>query len=280
METRVSSATKEVVISYELPTRLVGERINPTGKKKLAAALEVGDLDIVRREALAQVEAGADILDVNVGTPSVDEVALLPEVVQLVMETVDVPLCIDSSNPKALEAALRVYKGKALVNSVSGEERSLEEILPLVKEAGAAVVGLTMGDEGIPQSADQRVAVAHRIMDRAAALGIPAEDVIIDCLALTLGADTNAGTITVETIQRIRAELGVNITLGASNVSFGLPDRNLLTSAFLSVVIFAGVTCPIVDVAKVRPAVLATDLVMGRDEYSMRYIRAYRQRQK
>ncbi|MCG2770035.1 MAG: dihydropteroate synthase, partial [Anaerolineae bacterium] len=241
METRISSATKEVVISYELPTRLIGERINPTGKKKLAAALEAGDLEMVRREALAQVEAGADILDINVGTPAVDEVALLPEVVQLVMETVDVPLCIDSSNPKALEAALKVYKGKALINSVSGEERSLEEILPLIKEAGAAVVGLTMGDEGIPQSADQRVAVAYKIMDRAAALGIPAEDVIIDCLALTLGADTSAGMITVETIRRIRAELGVNITLGASNVSFGLPDRNLLTSAFLSVVIFAGV---------------------------------------
>ena len=280
METRISSATKEVVISYELPTRLIGERINPTGKKKLAAALEAGDLDMVRREALAQVEAGADILDINVGTPAVDEVALLPEVVQLVMETVDVPLCIDSSNPKALEAALKVYKGKALINSVSGEERSLEEVLPLIKEAGAAIVGLTMDDDGIPQSADQRVAVAHKILDRAAALGIPAEDVIIDCLALTLGADTSAGMITVETIQRIRAELGVNITLGASNVSFGLPDRNLLTSAFLSVVIFAGVTCPIVDTAKVRPAVLATDLVMGRDEYSMRYIRAYRQRQK
>jgi len=280
VETRISSATKEVVISYNLPTRLIGERINPTGKKKLAAALEAGDLEMVRREALAQVAAGADILDINVGTPAVDEVTLLPEVVQLVMETVDVPLCIDSSNPKALEAALKVYKGKALVNSVSGEERSLEEVLPLIKEAGAAVVGLTMGDEGIPQSADQRVAVANKIMDRASALGIPAEDVIIDCLALTLGADTNAGMITVETIQRIRAELGVNITLGASNVSFGLPDRSLLTSAFLSVVIFAGVTCPIVNAAKVRPAVLATDLVMGRDEYSMRYIRAYRQRQK
>lgn len=280
METRVSSATKEVVISYDLPTRLIGERINPTGKKKLAAALEAGDLDIVRREALAQVEAGADILDVNVGTPAVDEVALLPEAVQLVMETVDVPLCIDSSNPKALEAALKVYKGKALVNSVSGEERSLEEVLPLVKESGAAVIGLTMGDEGIPRSAEERVTVAHRIMDRAAAFGIPPEDVIIDCLALTLGADTNAGMITVETIQRIRSELGANITLGASNVSFGLPDRKLLTSAFLSVVIFAGVTCPIVDVAKVRSAVMATDLVMARDEYSMRYIRAFRERQK
>jgi len=280
VETRISSATKEVVISYELPTRLIGERINPTGKKKLAAALEAGNLEMVRREALAQVEAGADILDINVGTPSVDEVALLPDVVQLVMETVDVPLCIDSSNPKALEAALKVYKGKALINSVSGEERSLEEVLPLVKEAGAAVVGLTMGDEGIPQSADQRVAVAHKIMDRATALGIPAEDVIIDCLALTLGADASAGMITVETIQRIRAELGVNITLGASNISFGLPDRSLLTGSFLSVAIFVGVTCPIVDTAKVRPAVLATDLVMGRDEYSMRYIRAYRQRQK
>jgi len=280
VETKVSSATQEVVISYDLPTRLIGERINPTGKKKLAATLAAGDLSLVRQEALAQVEAGADMLDVNVGTPSVDEVALLPEAVQLVMETVDVPLCIDSSNPKALEAALKAYKGKALVNSVSGEERSLEEVLPLVRESGAAVIGLTMSDEGIPGSADERVAVAHKIMDRAAALGIPAEDVVIDCLALTLGADTKAGMITIETIRRIRAELGVNITLGASNISFGLPDRKLLTSAFLSVAIYAGVTCPIVDVAKVRPAILATDVVLGRDEYSMRYIKAYRQSQK
>jgi len=280
METKISSATKEVVISYELPTRLIGERINPTGKKKLAAALRSGDLDMVRREALAQVEAGADILDVNVGTPGVDEVTLLAEAVQLVMETVDVPLCIDSSNPSAIQSALSVYKGKPLINSVTGEESSLKEVLPLVKESGAAVIGLAMGDAGIPGSAEERVAVAHKIVDRATAIGIPIEDIVIDCLALTLGADTQAGRITVETVRRIKDELGVNITLGASNVSFGLPDRGLLTSAFLGVVVFSGVTCPIVDVAKVRPAVLATDLVMGRDDYSMRYIQAFRQRQK
>ena len=280
METKISSATREVTISYELPTRLIGERINPTGKKKLAAALLAGDLDIVRQEALAQVEAGADILDVNVGAPGVDEVTLLPEAVQVVMGSVDVPLCIDSSNPSAVEAALAVYEGKPLINSVTAEESSLRQVLPLVRESGAAVVGLVMGDEGIPGSADERVAMAHKIIDRAAAVGIPLEDIVIDCLALTLGADTKAGMVTVETVRRIRDELGVNITLGASNVSFGLPDRKLLTSAFLSVVIFAGVTCPIVDVAKVRPAVLATDLVVGRDDYSMRYIQAYRQRQK
>lgn len=279
MKTQVSSATREVVIAHDQRTVLIGERINPTGKKKLSAALQAGDMELVRREALTQVEAGADILDVNVGATGVDEVALLPQAVQIVMETVDVPLCLDSDNPKALEAALKVYPGKPVVNSVNGQEERLKEILPLVKEYGAVVIGLTMDDQGIPHEADRRVAIAGRIIEQAEALGIPREDIIIDCLAMTIATDGQAGLATLEAVRRVKAEFGVNQTLGASNISFGLPDRDLLNRAFLALAIAAGVTCPLVDAAKVRPAILAADLLLGRDEYAMRYIRAYRQRQ-
>ena len=279
METKVSSATKEVVIGDKQPTVLIGERINPTGRKKLAETLKAGSLEVVCQDALAQVQAGADILDVNVGAASVDEVALLPRAVEAVMDTVNVPLCLDSAKPEALEAALKVYKGKPLINSVTGEESSLAIVLPLVKKFGAAVIGLLQDEEGVPNNAERRVAVAHKIVERATALGIPAEDVIIDCLALTVSADTSAGLVTLETIRKVKSELGVNMTLGMSNVSFGLPDRHLVSSVFLSMAIAAGVNCPIVDVAKARPVVLATDLALGRDEYSRRYIKAYRQRQ-
>jgi len=280
METRISSATKEVIIGDGRPTVLIGERINPSGRKKLSQALIEGNLEIVRSEARAQAEAGADILDVHVGAFGVDEVALLPQAVRAVMDTVDVPLCLDSSNPEALAAALKVYKGKPLINSVTGEERSLAKVLPLVKEYGAAVVGLTQDDEGIPADADRRVAIAHKIVERAGKAGIPPEDVVIDCLAFAVGADTNSGRVTLEAIRRVKAELGVNMTLGGSNISFGLPDRNLINCAFISIVIAAGVTCPIVNVAKVRPSVLAADLVLGDDKRARRYIEAYRQRQK
>ncbi|NWF78135.1 MAG: dihydropteroate synthase [Chloroflexi bacterium] len=280
METKVSSLKKEVIIGDTQPTVIIGERINPAGKKKLAEALKAGDLEIVRSEALAQVQAGADILDVNVGTFGVDEVALLPRAVQAVMDTVDVPLCIDSNNPAALEAAIKIYKGKPLVNSVTGEERSLKRVLPLVKEYKAAVVGLVQDDEGIPKDAQRRVSIAHKIVERAEAAGIPREDVVIDCLAFAVGADTNSGLAVLEAIQRIKAELGVNMTLGASNISFGLPDRELLNNAFAAMVIAAGITCLITDAAKVRPAIIAADLVLGRDKHARRYIEAYRQRQR
>ena len=279
METKVSSATKEVVIGDKQPTVLIGERINPTGRKKLAESLKTGNLEVVCQDALSQVQAGADILDVNVGAAGVDEVALLPQAVQAVMDIVNVPLCIDSAKPEALEAALNVYKGKPLINSVTGEESSLANVLPLVKEFRAAVVGLVQDEEGVPNNAERRVAVAHKIVERAQALGIPAEDIIIDCLALTVSADSSAGVVTLETIRKVKSELGVNMTLGVSNVSFGLPDRHLVSSAFLSMAITAGVNCPIVDVARARPVVLATDLALGRDEYARRYIKAYRQRQ-
>ena len=280
METRVSSPKKEVIIGDEQPTVLIGERINPAGKKKLAEALKVGELEIVRREALAQAQAGADILDVNVGTFGVDEVALLPRAVQVVMDTIDIPLCLDSVNPEALAAALKVYKGRPLINSVTGEEHSLAKVLPLVKEYNAAVIGLVQDDEGIPKDSERRVAIAHKIMKRAEAAGIPRKNIIIDCLTFAIGADTSSGPAVIEAIRRIKAELGVNLTVGASNVSFGLPDRDLLNNSFVAMTIAAGVTCLIVDVVKVRPTVLATDLILGRDKHARRYIEAYRQRQK
>jgi len=283
METILRSAQRTVVISPEKPTVLIGERINPTGKKRLAAALAEGNLEIIRREAEAQVEAGADVLDVNVGAVEMDEVGLLPKAVRLVMETVDTPVCIDTANPEALRAALALHKemapeGKPLINSVNGEKARLESVLPLVAEYKAAVIGLAMDDDGIPPTAEKRLAIARTIVERAEALGIPREDLVVDCLTLTVGADSRAGLVTLEAIRMVREELGVNMTLGASNVSFGLPKREVINWVFLALAIQNGVNCPIVDAAKVRPAILATDLLLGRDEYGLRYVKAYRER--
>lgn len=285
METVLKGKGKKVVIGPDRPTVILGERINPTGKKKLAAALLAGNLEVVRQEALEQVAAGADLLDVNVGAAGVDEVDLLPKAVKLVLETVDVPLAIDTADGKALAVALATHKelnpdGKPLVNSVNGEEASLQRVLPLVAEYGTAVIGLAMDEEGIPPTPESRLAVAKKIVDRAAEYGIPREDILIDCLALTVGADSKAGWVTLEAIRLVKEELGVNLALGASNVSFGLPDREVLNGAFLSMAIDRGLNCPIVDAAKVRSYILAADLCLGRDEYSMRYLKGFRQRQK
>jgi 5-methyltetrahydrofolate--homocysteine methyltransferase len=278
METRVTSSTKEVIIGDDRPTVLIGERINPSGNKKLAESLKAGNLELVRERALSQVQAGADIIDVNVSTFGVDEVTLLPQAIKVLMETVDVPLCIDSDNPEALAAALKVYKGKPLINSVSGEENSRKKILPMVKEYGAAVVALAQDDEGVPKDAARRVSNAHELVSKAESFGISREDIVIDCLALAVGADTSSGLEVLKAIRRVRDELGVNQTLGASNVSFGLPDRDLLNSAFLALIIEAGVTCLITHVNKARPVALAVDLLLGRDKRARRYVEAYRQR--
>jgi 5-methyltetrahydrofolate--homocysteine methyltransferase len=283
METVLKSAKKTVIISPEKPTVLIGERINPTGKKRLAAALVEGELGVVRQEALAQVEAGADVIDVNVGATGVDEVDLLPKAVRLVMETVDVPVCIDTANVAALRAALAVHRemapeGKPLINSVNGEEERLEGVLPLVVEYGAAVIGMAMDDDGIPATSEKRLAIARKIVERAESLGIPREDIVVDCMSLTVGADSGAGLVTLETVRLVREELGLNMTLGASNISFGMPEREVINWAFLSLIIQNGVNCPIVDPAKVRSAILATDLLLGRDDYCMRYIKAYKKR--
>ena len=279
MDTKVSGITKEVIISFSRPTVIIGERINPTGRKKLTEALRAGDLDMVRMEAIAQVAAGADIIDCNVNASGVNDVELLPKAVKIVQEAVDAPMCLDSPNKDALEAALKVYKGKPLVNSVSGEEASLKRMLPLVKHYGCAVIGLVQDDEGIPKNAERRIAIAHKIVERAEKAGIPREDVVIDILVFPIGADSKNGQDVLEAIRRIREELGVNMTMGASNISFGMPDRPIINAAWASMVITAGATALISDAAKVRPAVLATDLCLGRDRFARRYIEDHRKRQ-
>jgi 5-methyltetrahydrofolate--homocysteine methyltransferase len=279
METALEGTGNVVYIAPDRPTAIIGERINPTGRKRLAAELVAGNLDIVRDEAVAQVGAGADVIDVNVGAAGVDQVELLPRAVEIVQEVVDAPISIDTPDPAALAAALKVYQGKPLVNSVNGEERSLNQVLPLVAEHGAAVIGLCMDEDGIPNDPGVRLEIARKIIERAEALDIPREDVLIDCLALTVGTDSSAALVTLEAIRMVRAELGVNMTLGASNVSFGLPDRHVINWAFLAMVIAAGVNAPIVNPARVRPAILAADVLMGKDEFAMRYIRHYRKKQ-
>ncbi len=276
MKTKVSTAKKEVIISHDGPTILIGERINPTGRKKLLEALQAGNFDVVTEEAESQVNAGADILDVNVAGTGIEERTVLPKVVEAVMGRVDVPICIDFNDIAALEATLRIYEGKPIVNSVTAEEKSMKEVLPLVKEYGAAVIGLALDDEGIPKTSDRRIANAAKIVERAESMGIPREDVIIDGLALTIGSDDKAAQVTLETVSAVKRSLGVNQTLGASNISFGLPNRILLNQIFLAIAISVGLTCPTVDAAKMRSTAAASDLCMGRDRYALRYIQDYR----
>lgn len=281
LTTIVSSASKTVEINRDKPTVIIGERINPTGRKAVLAALREGNFDIVRQDAINQVAAGAHILDINAGVPGADEPALMKKLMNTVMEVTDVPLCIDSADADAIAAALEMYEGKAMVNSVNGEERSLNNVLPLVKEHNAAVIGLCMDDDGIPDTPEQRLAVAAKIIERAGKMGIGPENIAIDPLALTMGADHNAGRIALDAIELIVKEFGVNITMGASNISFGMPDRKYINATFIAMAIHAGLTCPITNpmVREVAIAILAADLTMGRDEYGMRWIQAYRKRQ-
>lgn len=276
MQTILRGSSKEIYMNTDGPVVMIGEKINPTGHKKLAQALQEGRLEYASELAVKQTQAGADILDVNVGVPGIDDVVLLPKVVQLVAGVSDLPICLDSPNPKALAAALPLTPGKPLVNSVNGEEASMSAILPLVKDRGAAVIGLTLDGNGIPTDPDTRLAIAGKIINRAARLGIPSEDIIIDPLVLTVGADSSAAKVTLQAIQKIRTEYGVNISLGASNVSFGLPDRPTINIAFLVMLIHAGASCLITDVAKMGYYVRAADMLMGRDEYAANYIRYYR----
>lgn len=280
MKTFLKSATKEVVIDTDGLVIMIGEKINPTGRKKLSRMLKERNFEYVKEIATKQVDAGADILDVNVGVPGEDEVALLPEVVKLVAEHVDIPLCLDSANPEALAAGLAVAPGRPLVNSVNGEEESLKNVLPIVKDRDAAVIGLTMDDDGIPNTADKRVAIAGKIIERAAKHGIAAEDVVIDPLVLTVGADHTAGSVTLETIRKVRKEFGVNINLGASNVSFGLPDRHTINQAFLAMSTMAGASCMITDPIKLAMIIRATDLLLGRDEFGRAFITQFRSTKK
>src|SRR5947199_6009357 len=274
METRLSSRSREVVISIDRPFVIIGERINPTGRKVLAAEMKEGVMDRVRADARAQTEAGAHMVDVNAGIPAIDEPALLVAAIRAVMEVSDAPICIDSSIIEALEAGLSAYEGKALVNSVTAEEDRMERILPLVKKHGAAVIGMANDENGISMVPEERLALARRIVERAAEHGIPRQDVIIDPIAMTVAADPTCGVITLETMRLIRDELVNNLICGASNVSFALPDRPTVNAAFLPLAMHAGLTCAITNPleAMVRRAVLAGDLLLGHDEYAIRWI--------
>jgi len=276
METTISSKTKKTIISTDGSFVVIGEKLNPTGRKKLAAALQEENYDYVRELAKKQIDAGADALDVNVGMAGTDDEVFLPKVVKILVDEFDIPLCLDSPNPKALAAALPLVRGRALVNSVNGEERSLEAVLPLVKEHNAAVIGLTIGEGGISNDPEERLAAAGKIIERARKLDIPLEDIIIDPLVMTVGADSNAALVTLTTIELVKREFGVNINLGASNVSFGLPERDVINQAFLALAIGAGATCAITDPMKYSLAIKAIDLLRGRDSYGMKYLKYYR----
>ena len=265
-------------MSIDRPFVIIGERINPTGRKVLAAEMKEGRMDRVRADAIAQAAAGAHMLDVNAGIPQLDEAELLVAAIRAVSEVSDAPICIDSSIIEALEAGLAAYEGKALVNSVTAEEERMERILPLVKKHGAAVIGMANDETGISMVPEERLALARRIIERAADHGIPQEDVIIDPIAMTVAADPTCGVITLETMRLIRERLGNNMACGASNVSFGLPDRATVNAAFLPLAMHAGLTCAITNplVPEVRRAVLAGDLLLGHDEYAMRWIASFR----
>lgn len=278
METVLTSLTQEVRIGPEQPFVIIGERINPTGRKLLAAEMAAGDYERVKSDALAQVAAGAHLLDVNAGIPMIDEPAVLADVVLLVQELVEVPLCIDSSIVAALEAGLSVYKGKALVNSVTGEDERLETVLPLVAEHQAAVIGITNDESGISHDPDERFKIAKKIVERAESYGIPRQDVVIDPLAMPVGAVNTAGVTLFTITRRVREELGCNTVCGASNISFGLPDREGLNTAFLAMAISAGMTSAITNplVDSVRKTVLAGDVFMGLDENCLAWLQYQR----
>lgn len=277
-DTVIASATREVVIGSGRPFVMIGERINPTGRKLLAEEMRAGDFSRVERDAIAQVESGAQMLDVNAGIPLADEPAILARTVQLVQALVDVPLSIDSSIVDALEAGLSAYRGKALVNSVTGEEERLERVLPLVKKHGAAVVAISNDDTGISEDPDVRFAVAKRIVERAADHGIPREDVIVDPLVMPIGAMPTAGRQVFALLRRLHDELKVNTTCGASNVSFGLPNREGINAAFLTMAISNGLTSAITNplLPDVRAAIMAADVLMGNDRECSDWIRRFR----
>lgn len=280
LTTIVSSKTQFVEINRDNPTVIIGERINPTGRKTLLNQLKNGVFEMVKSDAIAQVDAGAKIIDVNAGVPGADESALLKDMILVIQEVTDMPLCFDTADEKALEAALSMYDGKALINSVNGEEERLASVLPLVKEYDASVIALCMDDDGIPPTAEDRLKVAEKIIARADKLGISADRLVIDPLALTMGADHRAGKIALDTIKMVVQEFGTNMTVGASNISFGMPDRSSINAVFLSMAIQAGLTCPITNPLEeeVRLAILGADLVMGRDEFGMNWIKSYRAR--
>ncbi len=278
-QTRVSSHSKEVVIGFDRPFCVIGERINPTGRKRLATEMAAGDYATVEADALAQVAAGAHMLDVNAGIPLADEPAILAETIKLVQSLVDVPLSIDSSIVGALESGLSVYQGKALVNSVTGEDERLEAVLPLVKKYGAAVVAISNDETGISEDPDLRFEVAKKIVQRAADFGIPAADVVVDPLVMPIGALGTAGAAAMRLIGRLRNELGVNTTCGASNISFGLPNRHTLNGTFLAMAAGAGMTSAIMNPlhAEEMTSIMAADVMNGVDVNCARWLKKFRE---
>jgi len=282
MHTVLRSPSKDVVIGHDRPFCVIGERINPTGRKKFQEQLRAGDLSQIEVDVQAQVDGGADVLDVNMGVPLTDEADLLARAVKLVQSLTDLPLCIDSSVVEALEAGLAAYEGKALVNSVTAEDDRLDQILPLVKRHGAAVIALANDETGIPETPAQRLEITRKIVHVATErYGIPVEDIVIDPLAMTVGADTQAVNVTLETIALIRAEFGLNMTMGASNVSFGLPARHTLNAAFLPMAMSHGLTSAIMDARTpaIVTSVRAADLLLGHDPWGSSWIAAHRARQ-
>jgi len=277
--TVISSRSRSVAIGSDEPFVVIGERINPTGRKRLAEQMKAGDYSRVEADALAQVAAGAQVLDVNAGIPLVDEPKILADCIRLLQSVTDVPLCIDSSIVEALEAGLAVYQGKALLNSVTGEEERLERVLPLVHKYGCAVIAISNDETGISQDIDVRFEVARRILGRARDHGIPASDVIVDPLVMPVGAINSAGRQVMQLVRRLREELGVNTTCGASNLSFGLPNRNALNAAFISMAIGAGMTSAITNPLhpELMQAVRGANVVMGHDPQCAAWMRHYRQ---
>jgi 5-methyltetrahydrofolate--homocysteine methyltransferase len=272
MLTVLRGRSREVYIDTNGPVIIIGECINPTRRKKLVTTLQEGNFEYVLELAEHQINSGADVLDVNVGFPGVDDVKLLPETILAIRERFDIPLCLDSPNPRAIEAALKVAGPRCLINSVNGEEKSLKAILALAKEYDAVIIGLTMDDDGITHDPLKRLAIAEKILERAIKTGLKEEDVIIDPLAMAVSADSEACKVTLETIRLVRQKLGLNITMGASNISFGLPGRESLNSAFMALAIFNGLTCPIANPEKITAIIRATDLALGRDDFAVRFV--------
>ena len=275
MITILRGTTKEVAIDTEGPVVIIGECINPTRRRKLVSTLQARDFSYMIELARTQITAMADVLDVNVGYPGVDDEALLPEAVIALQDSFDIPLCLDSPNPKAIEAALKVARGKCLINSVNAEEASLKRLLPVAREYGAAIIGLVLDDDGISNDPVKRLRIAEKIIDRAVRTGIKEEDVIIDPMAMAVSADPNACRVTLETIKLVHDRLGHNITQGASNISFGLPNRGNINNAYMAMSIMYGLTCPIANPEKITGLVRAADLVLARDEYAIRFIEHY-----
>jgi len=272
MKTILRGRTTEVVIDTGGPVVIIGESINPTRRKRLVSTLQEGSFDYLLELADIQIKAGADVLDVNVGFPGVDDKKLLPEAVSVLQDNFDIPLCLDSPNPSAIEAALKVSAGKCLINSVNGREESLNTLIPIAREYNAAIIGLCMDETGILDDPLKRLAIAEKIIERAVGSGMDREDVVVDPLAMAVSAEPQACVVTLETIRLISKKLGCNITMGASNISFGLPGRESLNSAFVAMAIAAGLTCPIANPEKITSAVRASDLILGRDDYAIRFV--------